>query len=81
MLDMQGNLKHHIPVMTTEVLKLLNLKKDGIYIDGTIGAGGHTFEILSKLSPKGKVIGLDRDIFALELSLSLIHISEPTRPY
>ena len=65
---MQGNFQHHIPVMTSEVLKLLNLKKDGTYIDGTIGAGGHTFEILSKLSTKGKVIGLDRDIFALELS-------------
>ena len=68
MLGMQGNFQHHIPVMTSEVLKLLNLKKDGTYIDGTIGAGGHTFEILSKLSTKGKVIGLDRDIFALELS-------------
>ena len=68
MSDMQGYLKHHTPVMTAEVLKLLNLKKDGIYIDGTIGAGGHTFEILSKLSPSGKVIGLDRDIEALELS-------------
>jgi len=68
MLNIQGNLQYHTPVMTSEVLKLLNLKKDGIYIDGTIGAGGHTFEILSKLSPKGKVIGLDRDIDALELS-------------
>ena len=38
MSDMQGYLKHHTPVMTAEVLKLLNLKKDGIYIDGTIGA-------------------------------------------
>jgi len=68
MSGLQENSLHHIPVMTSEVLNLLNLKKDGIYIDGTVGAGGHTFEILSKLSSKGKVIGLDRDTDALEIS-------------
>ena len=59
---------NHIPVMTSEVLDFLNVKKDGVYIDGTIGLGGHTYEILSKLSSKGKVIGLDRDTDALEIS-------------
>ena len=58
----------HIPVMTSEVLDFLNVKKDGVYIDGTIGLGGHTYEILSRLSSKGKVIGLDRDTDALEIS-------------
>ena len=64
----QENTQNHIPVMTSEVLDFLNLKKDGIYIDGTVGAGGHTFEILSKLSSKGMVVGLDRDGDALEIS-------------
>ena len=68
MSNLQGNSQKHIPVMAAEVLELLNLKKDGTYIDGTIGAGGHTFEILSNLSSRGKVIGMDRDINALELS-------------
>ena len=53
----QENTQNHIPVMTSEVLDFLNLKKDGIYIDGTVGAGGHTFEILSNLSSKGMVVG------------------------
>ena len=64
----QEDTQNHIPVMTSEVLDFLNLKKDGIYIDGTVGAGGHTFEILSKLSSKGMVVGLDRDGDALEIS-------------
>ena len=68
MLRTQENTQNHIPVMTSEVLDFLNLKKDGIYIDGTVGAGGHTFEILSNLSSKGMVVGLDRDGDALEIS-------------
>ena len=64
----QGKKLHHIPVMTPEVLDFLNIRKDGVYIDGTIGAGGHSYEILSKLSSKGIVIGLDRDKDALEIS-------------
>jgi len=59
---------HHVPVMTPEVLDFLNIRKDGVYIDGTIGAGGHAYEILSKLSSRGMVIGLDRDNDALEIS-------------
>ena len=65
---MQENSQYHIPVMTSEVLEFLNLKMDGVYIDGTIGTGGHTNEILSNLSSRAKVIGLDRDSDALEIS-------------
>lgn len=68
MLRTQENTQNHIPVMTSEVLDFLNLKRDGVYIDGTVGAGGHAYEILSKLSSKGMVIGLDRDGDALEIS-------------
>ena len=77
MSNLQENSQYHIPVMTSEVLEFLNLKKDGIYIDGTIGAGGHTNEILSNLSSKAKVIGLDRDNDALEIAKKrLIHFKK-----
>ena len=77
MSNLQENSQYHIPVMTSEVLEFLNLKKDGVYIDGTIGAGGHTNEILSNLSSKAKVIGLDRDNDALEIAKKrLIHFKK-----
>tara|TARA_S200000501_G_scaffold369004_1_gene407729 strand:+ start:3846 stop:4736 length:891 start_codon:yes stop_codon:yes gene_type:complete len=59
--------KTHIPVMPKEVLSHLNVKEDGIYVDGTIGLGGHSQLILSQLSPKGRLIGVDRDAEALEI--------------
>ena len=59
--------KTHIPVMPKEVLSHLNVQEDGIYIDGTIGLGGHSQLILSQLSPKGHLIGVDRDAEALRL--------------
>ena len=57
----------HTPVMISEVIKFLNLQPDGIYLDGTIGAGGHATEILTQLSIKGRLIGLDRDAEALDI--------------
>ena len=57
----------HTPVMISEVIKNLNLQPDGIYLDGTIGAGGHATEILAQLSKKGRLIGLDRDAEALDI--------------
>ena len=65
--QLQEKLNAHVPVMTTETIKYLNPKSDGIYIDGTIGAGGHANQILSMLSPKGKLIGIDRDEEALKI--------------
>ena len=67
MKSLQEKTHTHIPVMTGEVLKYLNLNPDGIYIDGTIGGGGHSKMILSMLSSKGKLIGIDRDPEALAL--------------
>ena len=64
---LQEKLNAHVPVMSTETIKYLNPKSDGIYIDGTIGAGGHANQILSMLSPKGRLIGIDRDGEALKI--------------
>ncbi len=57
----------HIPVMITEVLSYLAIKPDGIYLDGTIGPGGHATPILKKLIDGGKVVGIDRDEEALDI--------------
>lgn len=50
----------HISVLLNEAIESLNIKPDGIYLDGTAGGGGHSFEIASKLNT-GKLIALDRD--------------------
>ncbi len=52
---------NHTPVMLNEVLLGLNINPNGIYIDCTLGGGGHSEEILKKLSSKGQLIGLDKD--------------------
>ncbi len=57
---------HHVPVMLTEVITYLNLRPGGTYIDCTLGGGGHTSEILHKIQPGGRVIGIDQDPNALE---------------
>ncbi|HAN20343.1 MAG: 16S rRNA (cytosine(1402)-N(4))-methyltransferase [Clostridiales bacterium GWF2_36_10] len=56
----------HYPVMRDEVIEGLNIKPDGIYCDCTLGGGGHTRLILEKLSDKGRLISIDRDIAAIE---------------
>lgn len=56
----------HEPVLLKECIKALNINPDGIYIDGTLGGAGHSLEIAKKLSPKGLLIGIDRDTEALK---------------
>lgn len=56
----------HIPVMPKEVLELLQCKPGGIYVDATIGLGGHAQEILERIQPGGMLIGIDRDKESLE---------------
>ena len=55
----------HKPVMLEQCINGLNIKKDGIYVDGTLGGAGHSKEILKRLSNKGLLIGIDRDEDAL----------------
>ena len=52
---------NHKPVMLEECINGLNIKEDGIYVDGTLGGAGHSFEIVKRLSKNGKLFGIDRD--------------------
>ena len=52
---------YHKPVLLTESIVGLNIKKDGIYVDVTFGGGGHSKEILENLSEKGRLISFDQD--------------------
>lgn len=58
--------KQHITVLLHEAVDGLNIKPDGIYIDGTFGRGGHSELILQKLGPQGRLIAIDRDPQAAE---------------
>src|SRR5579883_2913500 len=56
----------HVPVMLDEVLAFLQPRPGGLYIDGTVGGGGHTAAILARSAPDGRVLGIDTDRQALE---------------
>ena len=56
----------HKSVLLNECIDGLNIKPNGIYVDGTLGGAGHSSEILKKLSEQGKLIGIDRDEDALK---------------
>lgn len=56
----------HKSVLLDECIENLNIKKDGIYVDGTLGGGGHSYHILKKLNNTGMLIGIDRDTDALK---------------
>ena len=70
--------EYHIPVMLAESISALVTNPDGIYADATFGGGGHTAELLSRLSDGGKVLAFDRDMDAIarapkDARLTLIH--------
>ncbi|MBQ2755066.1 MAG: 16S rRNA (cytosine(1402)-N(4))-methyltransferase RsmH, partial [Oscillospiraceae bacterium] len=52
---------HHVPIMLNEVLELLKPGRGGIFVDGTLGGGGHAEAVLSRLPENGKLYGIDRD--------------------
>ncbi|WP_195420993.1 16S rRNA (cytosine(1402)-N(4))-methyltransferase RsmH [Faecalicatena contorta] len=56
----------HTSVLLEETVDGLAVKPDGIYVDATLGGGGHAFEVCSKLSSKGSFIGIDQDAAAIE---------------
>ncbi len=57
----------HIPVLLDDVIAGLNIKSDGIYVDCTMGGGGHSSAILEKLSKDGRLIGFDKDMDAVKV--------------
>ncbi len=66
----------HKPIMLEECIEFLNIRPDGIYVDGTLGGGGHSSEILRRLGPEGLLIGLDQDENAIKAAKSrLLNIS------
>ena len=56
---------HHVPIMVSEVLTLLEPARGGIFVDGTLGGGGHAEAVLSAMPESGRLFGIDRDDEAL----------------
>ncbi|MEI3266340.1 16S rRNA (cytosine(1402)-N(4))-methyltransferase RsmH [Frisingicoccus sp.] len=56
----------HQSVLLEETIENLNIVPDGIYVDGTLGGGGHAFQVCSRLSEKGHFIGIDQDAAAIQ---------------
>ena len=56
---------NHKSVLLQETIENLNIKPDGIYVDGTLGGAGHSYEIAKRLSDKGRLIGIDQDADAI----------------
>lgn len=65
----------HKSVLLYETVDQLNIKPDAIYVDGTLGGGGHSYEIASRLSDKGRLIGIDQDEDAIKAA------SERLKPF
>lgn len=56
----------HKSVLLEETISNLNIRPDGIYVDGTLGGGGHSYHILERLTGKGRLIGIDQDAAAID---------------
>ena len=56
---------NHYSVLLKETIENLNIRPDGVYVDGTLGGGGHAYQVASRLSKKGRLIGIDQDADAI----------------
>ena len=56
----------HKSVLLNETIDGLNIQPDGIYVDGTLGGGGHAYEVCRRLGDKGSIVGIDQDAAAIE---------------
>lgn len=63
----------HVSVLLNECIDGLKIKEDGIYVDGTLGGGGHSLEIVKRLGEKGRLIAIDRDADALMAAGARLH--------
>ena len=63
-----GRETSHVPVLLKEAIDFLAVRRGGIYIDATVGLGGHSYEIAKRLGAPGHLIGLDKDPAALEIA-------------
>lgn len=68
----------HKPVLLNECICNLNIKPNGIYLDGTLGGAGHSLEIAKLLNDEGTLIGIDRDMTAINVSRSRLSDVKPT---
>ena len=64
----------HIPVMLEECIEGLDIRPDGIYVDGTAGGAGHSSAIAARLSEKGRLIALDRDPDAVAVATERLSV-------
>jgi len=65
----------HVPVLLKEAIDFLAVRRGGIYIDATVGLGGHSYEIAKRLGAPGHLIGLDKDPAALEIARKKLVVS------
>ena len=56
----------HKSVLLEETMESLKIKEDGTYLDGTLGGGGHAYEVCKRLGDKGRLIGIDQDADAIQ---------------
>jgi 16S rRNA C1402 N4-methylase RsmH len=68
-MDLQSD-RPHTTVLLNEAVDALVTSPDGIYVDGTFGRGGHSRLLLSRLSPKGRLVAIDRDLDAIAAATS-----------
>jgi 16S rRNA (cytosine1402-N4)-methyltransferase len=62
----------HVPVLLKEAIDFLNIRRGGTYVDATVGLGGHGYEIAKRLGAQGRLIGVDKDVSALEIARTVI---------
>jgi 16S rRNA (cytosine1402-N4)-methyltransferase len=70
-----GGRASHVPVLLKEAIDFLAVRRGGIYIDATVGLGGHSYEIAKRLGAPGHLIGLDKDPAALEIARQKLVVS------
>ena len=76
-----GRAVSHVPVLLKEAIDFLAVRRGGIYIDATVGLGGHSYEIAKRLGAPGHLIGLDKDPAALEIAGEKLTARFLTRGY